>query len=694
MSQPFFFVTRRYLLPTFLGAFLLFAVQPMAGKRVLPPFGGGPAVWTTCMLLFQALLLAGYAYAHLVSTRLTRRAQITLHMALLGASVVLLPRMAQPETWKSPAGLHDPAWAILLLLASTIGLPYFMLSTTGPLIQAWARDNEASPYRLYALSNAASFLALVSYPFAVEPWISVRHQFWIWSALYLAYVAATAGCALRSRIAPAVQAAVEPLAPLTILYWIALAACGSTVLLAVTNQMCQEVAVIPFLWILPLALYLLTFTICFDHERWYSRKWWGLALAILGPTACAILAMGIQAPLAAHILVDTLVLVACCMICHGELAQSKPAPARLTSFYLAIAAGGALGGVFVAIVAPRVFSDFTEFPLALAACALLALDAWRRAGAFRAFNSRPLFMRSVISGLAMASLVAMVSASEGASDNDLRTVRNFYGILRIADKDLGDKSMAKRTLTHGRILHGFQYLSQEKRGWPTTYFGEHTGIGLTMQFHPRRFSENQSLKAGVIGLGAGTIAAYGHVGDVIQFYEINPAVDDLSRDYFTYRRDSMARVTVALSAARVVLDSEPSQEFDVLAVDAFSSDAIPAHLLTAECAEIYRRHLKPDGVLAVHISNRSLDLSSVVRGLAAHLGWRAGLVTNPLDLRYGVVPATWVLVSNNQAFWDSPVIRQGVTPWTVDSRPPLVWTDDFTSLWRVLKFQALSTLGG
>jgi len=653
----------------------------MAGKRVLPPFGGGPAVWTTCMLLFQALLLAGYTYAHLVSTHLPRCAQITLHLALLGASALMLPRMAQPQTWNLAAGSRDPALAILLLLASTIGLPYFMLSTTGPLIQAWARDTESSPYRLYALSNAASFLALVSYPFAIEPWISVRHQFWIWSALYLVYVAVTAWCAMRSSMAFVEPEKYQPLAALTILYWIALAACGSTVLLAVTNQMCQEVAVIPFLWILPLALYLLTFTICFDHDRWYSRRWWGLALAILVPTACAILAMGIQAPLAAHILVDTLVLVACCMICHGELAQSKPPAARLTNFYLAIAAGGALGGVFVALVAPRVFSDFTEFPLVLAASALLALDAWRRAGAFHDFNARPLLVRSVISGLALACAVAMVSAGEGASDNDLRTVRNFYGILRISDKDLDDKSIARRTLTHGRILHGFQYLSAEKRGWPTTYFGEHTGIGLAMGFHP------QSRKVGVIGLGAGTIAAYGRVGDAIQFYEINPAVDELSRDYFTFRRDSMARVTVALGDARVVLDREPPQEFDVLAVDAFSSDAIPAHLLTAECADIYRRHLKPDGVLAVHISNRSLDLSPVVRGLAAHLGWRAALVPSQLDLRYGVVPATWVLVSNNQAFWDSPAIQQGVTPWPIDSRPPLVWTDDFTSLWRVLKFR-------
>jgi len=630
------------------------------------------------MLLFQALLLAGYAYAHLLSTRLSRRAQIVLHGALLGASALTLPRMVQPETWKAAAGSHDPALSILFLLASTIGLPYFMLSTTGPLIQAWASDIEASPYRLYALSNAASFLALVSYPFAIEPWISLRHQSWIWSTLYVVYIVATAAaCRPGREMNRDREGAVLPLT--TTLYWIALAACGSTVLLAVTNQMCQEVAVVPFLWILPLALYLLTFTICFDHDRWYRRQWWGLALAILAPAACAILAMGVLAPLAVHILVDTLVLVASCMICHGELAQSKPAPARLTTFYLAIATGGALGGVFVAIVAPRIFSDFTEFPLSLAACAALALDSWRRAGAFRDFSARPLFMRSVISGLALAGMVAIVSASQGASVNALRTVRNFYGILRISDEHVNEP-WASRVLTHGRIRHGAQFLSPEKSDWPTMYFGKHSGIGVAMQFRPH------ALKVGVIGLGTGTIAAYGRVGDIIEFYEINPAVDDLSRDYFTYRRDSMARVMVVLGDARVVLDRQPPQEFDVLAVDAFSSDAIPAHLLTAECAEVYRRHLKPDGVLAIHISNRSLDLSPVVRGLAAHLGWRAGLVTSALDLRYGIVPATWVLVSNNHAFWDMSAVRHDVTPWLPGSRPPLVWTDDFTSLWRVLKF--------
>lgn len=631
------------------------------------------------MLLFQALLLGGYAYAHLISTRLSRRAQITLHLVLLGTSLLLLPRMAEVDAWKSAATTGDPALRILLLLASTVGLPYFVLSTTGPLVQAWARGEHASPYRLYALSNAASFLSLICYPFVIEPWISVRYQFWIWGALYVAYAATTAWCAWRSTAAVELPAAGVPLKAGAVLAWIALAACGSTVLLAVTNQMCQEVAVIPFLWILPLALYLLTFTLCFDHERWYHRGAWGLALAILGPVACAFLALGSQAPLAVTILVDTLVLVVCCMICHGELARSKPAPARLTSFYLTIAAGGALGGFFVAIVAPHVFSDFTEFPLCLAATALLALNAWRQAGAFRNFNASPLFQRSVVSGLALAAVVALVSAGEGASDNDLRTVRNFYGILRIAEKDLDNPRFAKRTLTHGRIVHGFQYLIPDKRDWPTTYFGQHSGIGIAMTYRPH------PLKVGIIGLGAGTIAAYGRVGDLFEFYEINPAVDDLSRDYFSYRRDSQARVTVALGDARVVLDRQPPQEFDVLVLDAFSSDAIPAHLLTIECADVYRRHLKPDGVLAIHISNRSLDLTPVVRGLAGHLGWRAALVTNPVDLTRGTVEATWVLVSANQAFWDSAPVQQGIAAWPANGRKPFVWTDDFTSLLQVLK---------
>lgn len=636
----------------------------MAGKRVLPLFGGGPAVWTCCMLLFQVLLLAGYGYAHGIAPRGLRR----LHIALLLLSLPMLAVIVNRGAWTVASG--DPVVAILRMLLATIGLPYLMLSTTGPLVQSWAAQQQpdASPYRLYAASNAASFLALLSYPVAIEPWISLQHQFWAWCIGYIAYAGTAIWCALRAPdAAPTAQQGARAGGELR---WMALAACGSTMLLAATNQMCQEVAVIPFLWILPLALYLLTFTICFNSPV-YDRRWWGLALAILAPVACALMALGANAPVWPHIAVDTLALVAVCMICHGELPASKPDPSRLTRFYLAIAAGGAVGGVFVAVIAPRIFTDFAEFPIAMGVAALLALDCWRREGTLRSFVDQPLLVRSAIGGLAMSVALSLYVTQMDKSAGELATVRNFYGILRVTERD------GRREMTHGRTVHGFQFQDPDKRQWPVSYYGKETGLALAMQHHPRRLEGDGRINAGVIGLGTGSIALYGRPNDTIRFYEINPAVEDLARRYFTYLNDLPAQVIVG--DARLVLEREPSRQYDVLVIDAFTSDAIPAHLLTAECAAIYRRHLRDDGLLVFHISNRTLDLAPVVNGIAAKLGWRAGRVVSPANESLGWFPATWIIVSNNQTFWQSQNVAQAIPT-------KLEWTDDFTSLWRVLKF--------
>src|SRR5579871_335928 len=538
-------------------------------------------------------------------------------------------------------------------------------------------------YRLYAVSNAASFLALLSYPVAIEPWISVQHQFWIWSAGYVVYIV----LAIRAALDPtAASTPAEPALPISAretAYWLALAACGSTMLLAVTNQMCQEVAVIPFLWILPLALYLLTFTVCFDHPRWYNRRAFGLALAILAPVACALAALSVSVPVWPHILVDTLTLVAVCMVCHGELAASKPARGNLTRFYLTVSAGGALGGVFVAAIAPRIFTDFTEFPLAMAAACALALIAWYRSGTLLKLSVQPMLTQSAIAGLVMAAFLGVDLAYGGGDSNALAATRNFYGILRLS----GAGNV--RTLTHGRTIHGFQYQDAVHRDWPTAYFGPDSALGLVMDFERK-----SSRRIGVIGLGVGTAAAYGRAGDTIRFYEINPAVDRISADYFTFRREALLRnvgVEVIPGDARLVLATELSKkasppQYDVLAVDAFTSDAIPAHLLTSECAAIYRRHLRDDGVLLFHISNRTLDLAPVVRAIGARMNWRAARVISAAHPDRGEFEATWMIVSGNDALWQSPAIQQAINEWTPQDRPPLEWRDDFTSLWRVLRF--------
>jgi len=691
---------RRYPLAIFLGAFLLFLVQPMAGKRVLPRFGGGPSVWTACMLFFQILLLAGYAYAHALTGRLSRRAQGWVHLGVIGIALLFLPLFASPSAWTSGgAGTGDPVRAILIVLAGAVGLPYFLLAATGPLLQAWyfsePSPQTTSPYRLYALSSIASFLALLMYPVLIEPWLALRTQAWIWCGLFGLYAAAMVWCAIpRGATVPRpVEELGEPVAPLTTLYWLALAACGSTLLLAATSHICQEVAVIPFLWIVPLSLYLLTFVLCFDNDRWYNRRIFGLLAAGAIAANCYMSSLATQPAIWKQAAADLMVVLAGCMICHGELARSRPAPGRLTQFYLTLAAGGALGGVFTALVAPRIFSTFTEFPLAMEACCLLGLAGWWRSGVFsRTFSKLSLIAHGAAAiGLLAAALGATFSTSSRVEEDMLLTTRNFFGVLHVS-KDTEDYGMIRK-LTHGRTLHGLQFQDEEKRHLATTYYGPASGIGIAIDNHPARFQGNRTLRLGMIGLGTGTIAAYGKPGDTIRFYEINPSVERISNDYFTYRKDaeaSRARVDVILGDARVKLEEQAargeSQQFDILAVDAFSSDSIPVHLLTAECATLYKYHLKPDGLLALHLSNRWLDLKAPARGLAHSLGWRAGLIDSDDESGAGIRASTWVIVSGNSTFFKMDAVRKAITEWSKEDRPPLLWRDDFTSLWPVFLF--------
>jgi len=707
-------VKRRYPLAVFLGAFLLFLVQPMAGKRVLPRFGGGPSVWTACMLFFQLLLLAGYAYAHALSSGVPRRFQKWVHGVLLVCAAATLPFFASADTWsRFSASGDDPVPSILAMLVMAVGLPYFVLASTGPLMQAWFwadSDQGTSPYRLYALSNIASFLALLSYPIAIEPWLTLRTQAWIWSGIFVVYAATIAYCAFAGRdVSPAPAAAPEePSAPpstVQIFLWLALAACGSTLLLAATNHICQEVAVIPFLWILPLAIYLLTFVLCFDAEGWYNRRAFALLAGGCIAGACYMATRDTPPKIWLQALTDLGVVLGGCMICHGELARSKPAPARLTQFYLALSAGGALGGIFAAIVAPHFFNTFLEFPLAMVACCLLGVLCWYRDGVFAIdrLDESPTWSWRIDSStkyLAAAALIAAASSGitlmvKKPDEKVLLATRNFFGVLRVTeDEEDGGKT---HKLTHGRTLHGLQFEDADRRDLPTTYYGPLSGVGLAVTFHPKRHVQPDdppdalhSLRIGVIGLGTGTMAAWGKHGDIVRFYDINPSVERVSSEFFSYRKDSPANVDVVLGDARVKMEEQQrrgeSQQFDVLAVDAFSSDAIPAHLLTAECGELYKYHLAPDGLLLLHISNRWLDLAPPARALAEHLGWSSALIESNDEEGPGIRSSTWVVVTANTAFLESDPIRAATTAWKRDDKPPLKWRDDFTSLWPVFNW--------
>jgi len=695
----------RYALAILLGSFLLFQVQPVVGKYILPWFGGTPAVWTTCMLSFQVLLLVGYAYAHGLATWLTPRRQAVLHLVLLAGSMALLP-ITPSETWK-PAGDESPTWRILCLLAASIGAPYVLLASTSPLMQSWFARTHAgrSPYRLYALSYFGSLAALVSYPFLVEPALRLGTQTWSWSLAYVVFAVFCGFCAVGVYLAKPAAAAdttpadespraaetapVERPGAVDQILWLALSACGSVLLLATTNQMCQEVAVVPFLWVLPLALYLVTFIICFDHERWYRRGLFGPLWIPAVAGACYMLIRGAHITLWIQIAVLASTMFVGCMICHGELVRLKPNPRHLTQFYLLIAAGGALGGVLVTLVAPVVFAGYWEYHTSLVAVYGLLLAAILRSRGREPIRPGQRWRWYV--ALATFGLMAGVLITLAVGEASVAVVRsrNFYGLLQVLE--FNEKPNGKYLLLrHGRIEHGFQFVDPEKRRWPTAYFGRDTGVGITLEHYPRGNGNNRrGLRIGVIGLGVGTLATYGKPGDQIRFYEINPDVIRLSEEQFSYRRDSQAKVDVVLGDARISLERALAagrpEAFDILVVDAFSSDAIPMHLLTRECFAIYWKHLKPDGILAVHISNRNLDLRPVVRALAADGDREAVFFASGTNDAQGVLPSDWVLVTSNRKFLDQPAVRKAITPWPNDVPEPILWTDDFSNLFDVLK---------
>jgi len=662
----------RVLFPVtiFLSAFLLFQVQPIMGRFILPWFGGTPAVWSVCLLFFQIALLAGYAYAHWL--RNTR-----IHIMLLAASLALLPVIPT-----RPGATENPSLRILLLLAVTVGGPYFLLSATAPLLQKWSTSSssERSPWRLYALSNFGSFLALLSYPFLVEPYVRLRAQAWNWSGLYATFVVLCGVVAWASRPAASTRESSQESRPtlLTILFWLGLSAAGSTILLATTNIVTQDIAVSPFLWIAPLGLYLLTFVLAFERDRWYPRRFFAIAAGLLAPAAYAVVNAGVGINLSVQLGVYLSALFITCMVCHGELRLARPAPRFLTTFYLTIAAGGVIGGVFVALVAPRMFTEFNEYPLGLAAACLLGYAGWLRSGAWALWTKHNFAVRIPLMALLIGGLGGVIAINLSGTRPVVAKWRNFYGILRVTDHPGPEGGM--RELTHGRIKHGSQYLDTAKRDQPTSYYGPHSGVAMALNALP-----DGPRRIAVIGLGTGTMAAWGRPGDFIRFYEINPLVQNIALTWFTFLTDSKAKTEVVLGDARIQMESE-SAVFDLIAVDAFSSDAIPMHLLTAEAADIYRQHLVPGGLLLFHISNRSLNLEPVARGLARHLDWNAAQVLAEDDPSTGEDGSRWVILTGNLELLQKTTQPAPHVGWTEPNRKPILWTDDFASLWHVLKW--------
>ncbi len=675
-----------------LGAFLLFLVQPLLAKRILPWFGGSAAVWTACMLFFQVLLLGGYLYAHLLQ-KLTAKRQAIAHSILLAASILVLPLSPDPG-WK-PGITGDPTFRILGLLAATVGLPYLLLSSTSPLVQAWlARERPGwQPYRLFALSNAGSLAALLGYPVLVEPFLVLGVQAWVWTVGYGVYLFCAAGMVWRASGLPEIPiipvstanveggvAADDP-APSSRrrLLWVLLAFAPSLLLLSVTSHLCTNVAPIPFLWVLPLCLYLLSFIICFDNPRWYVRKVFvGLVVPALLGMGWLMLPDNVHAPVRSQVIVFSGALFLACMTAHGELARLRPTPKYLTGFYLSLSCGGALGGIFAGLLAPRLFSTLVEFPMALVLTAILIFIAWMRDPG----EGTRWFVRQG-GGLLLAicaTVLALMSVKlqrEQARDY-LAQVRNFYGTLHVVERYEDRDRM--RLLVHGNINHGGQFLAGDLARKPTTYYGPDSGVGLSL----RLLGEKGPLKFGVVGLGSGTLADYARRGDTIRIYEINPLVPVLARNWFQALPECDGKAEVVMGDARLSMEREPPQAYDLIAVDAFSSDSIPVHLLTREAFQQYRRHLRPGGVVAVHISNRYLDLGPVLLAEAQGGGWKILEVSNEEDDEAGVFSSDWVLMSQDgELFKRDEIANAGELPES--KRSVRRWTDDFSNLYRILK---------
>lgn len=688
-----------YAIAIALSAFLLFLVQPIAARTILNWFGGAPAVWTTCLLFFQALLLGGYAYAHFLACR-TPRARLLVHGGLLLLAAMVFVPLETGDEWK-PLGDESPAPRILAYLLATVGLPYFVLAATSPLVQRLASERRPGkdPYRLTALSNAASLAGLLVYPFVLEPNVTLVDQRESWSLGFWVFAVSMLGALIVSRTnsttddtakETVVGDATATEGPkFGVVTWLALSMFPSMILAAVTNELCSEVAAVPLLWVLPLAIYLLTFVVAFEFPRLYVRPLFGV-LVLLSTLGISVLrALGGHLTLPVQIGGYCAALLFCCLACHGEVARAKPAPSGLTRFHLSLAAGGALGSGFVAIVAPWLFDSYHELYLSIAGCCIALLVTWLREGKPILYTHDPLADRIALSLWVVGLGMTFWTETWAKSGNVLLTHRDFHGVVSVIRDESGPEPFD--FLRHGRTQHGVQLIRPQRRHELTSYYGEGSGFYLGVLNHPKRRS-GEPMRFGVIGLGIGVIAGYGAKGDSIRFYELVPAVERIARENFTFLADSAAEVEVVLGDARLSLERElgrgDSGRFDILAVDAFSSDSIPRHLITREAFALYLAHLADDGVLCVQVSNRYLDLKPLVKSLADDAGLTSVLVISRPPKRNEIwrTDSTWVLMSRDPRAFDAPGWKDRFTPWPSDLPAMEPWTDDFGGLFSIVKW--------
>ncbi|MGX1786218.1 spermidine synthase [Bosea sp. NPDC055332] len=688
-------VTFLYAATMGLGGFLLFQVQPVMAKYILPWFGGSASTWIVCMLFFQVALLAGYAYVYAVTRPLPVRGQALLQIALLFAAALLLP-ITPSDGWK-PADAADPTLRIVTLLAVSVGGPYVLLATTSPLLQRWlARSGSGIEVsRLFAVSNFGSFLGLLSYPFLFERVLSSQEQTRLWSTAFIAYGLLFALCAVlafrQRELAAEAPAAGMPVGapqggPASL--WIAYSALGSVLLLATTNQITQWSAVVPFLWIAPLSLYLLTFVIAFGDQGLYSRPAFTIAFLLLAALSYALPTPDSFETLLLGVTLQCATLFAGCMICHAEMVRIQPEPVRLPGFYLATALGGALGGLAVALVAPLVFRDYWEQGLAIIAVAVLALRLCSgEAGLLRRAGGRALAASAAVF---LAAIGFQLASEMTASHELVERIRNFYGVVKVVREAQDDPEEASLVMMQAGIDQGSQFLAPARRNEPACAFTAGSGVGHAIFRNARRRAEpNAPIRIGIVGLGAGMIAAHGREGDLIRYYELNPAVKTLVDRNFSFTRDSRAKVEVALGDGRLVLEREAlagSQRFDVIIMNAFRGASPPMHLMTKEAFDVYLAHLAPDGVLAINFELDTFEIAPLHRGLAAASGLEVNWVETSADVEGCDDPISWALYTRDKGFWQVPEVKAALSPWRDRSDSKLLWTDRDSNLMSIIKW--------
>ncbi|MBN8579906.1 MAG: fused MFS/spermidine synthase [Anaerolineae bacterium] len=686
----------QFAVSIFLSAFLLFQVQPMIGKFILPWFGGTPAVWSTAMLFFQLFLTGGYAYAYWL---VKQKNQGWIHAGLLGVTAALLlalglgwPSPVTPSAeWKPDIGAGTPIPQLFLLLTVSVGLPYFVLAANSPLMQAWfsALFPKSSYARLYSLSNIGSLLGLLAYPLLIEPWLSLQAQGWTWALGFIVFAVLVGWVGVRAQ---GQQRPVEKTSEVDdksekpsfamLALWVILGATASVFLLATTNQITQEVAVIPFLWILPLALYLLSFILAFSDGPWVQRRLYAVLFAVASLAVLYVLVNAAGLNIYIQIAAYSALLFLACMIAHGELYLLRPSSKYLTTFYLMVSVGGALGGIFVNLIAPFIFTGYWEFYLAwlvtFVILILALLPRW----------DKPQFRSAVLWGSSILAVFAIMAAFNPFSDA-LVAVRNFYGLIRVKEWQSVSGRGDGYVMIHGVTIHGTQYLAPEWRDEPTIHFARNSGLGLVLENHPK---QGNGMRMGVLGLGIGMMTTYAGQGDSVRYYEINPAVVEYAEGkggYFSFLLDSPADVSVVTDDARLALERELAegnlQNFDVLILDTFSSDAIPAHLITKEAFAIYLQHMTPDGILIAHISNRHIDLRPVLYGLAQEFGLTGLVVDTGGEDALDSYPSRFVILSPNPQSLQIPELQARAVPLDDSYGTVRLWTDDYSNLFQIIR---------